>query len=92
MEDIRAVLKLGEEPAEYEFSIERRQDPPILHIPGDHRGPDVCIPEKQEQMKWLDSLEELMTPFWDCQWKFKSKATCETFITTLKSMEIEKDI
>ena len=90
MEDIQVVLELGEAPAEYEFSIERRDEPPVLHIPGDHRGPDLCIPEKPEQEKWLDGLGEFMKPYWHCQWKFESGEACEKFIAHLKSLDLKK--
>lgn len=87
MEDILAVLSLGKTPCEYTFSIDWRYDPPILHIPGNHRGPDVCIPYRQEQVDWLDSLKDMMIAYWDCQWKFLSRGKCHEFIELLKECE-----
>jgi hypothetical protein len=37
--------------------------------------------------KWLNSLAETMTPFWDCQWKFRSTAACDEFIAYLLSSQ-----
>ena len=87
MEEIRVVLKLGETPGEYVFNIDRRQDPPVLHIPGDHRGPDLCIPEKPEQEEWLNGLSQFVTPFWYCQWKFLNRKAYSDFLEYLKDME-----
>lgn len=77
--EITEVLKLGETPREYSFSIDMRQTPPILHIPGDHRGPDLCFPDRPEQEAWLNGLTGFMVPYWYCQWKFNSVSACEEF-------------
>ena len=87
MEEIRVTLELGKAPEEYAFTIDRRPDFHVLHIPGDHRGPDLCFPERPEQEEWLNSLVELMTPFWHCQWKFRSCQACDDFIEYLKELE-----
>lgn len=84
MEEVIALMDLGLGKREYWFSIDRRQGPPILHIPGDHRGPDLCYPDRPEQEKWLNGLSELMTPFWHCQWKFIDDDACSTFVDQLK--------
>lgn len=39
MAHINVTLKLADEPQEYEFPIQWRDDPPVLHIPWDRRGP-----------------------------------------------------
>ena len=87
MEEIRAVLELGEVPQEYTFRIDRRQEPPILHIPGDQRGPDICLPHKPEQEHWLNGLVELVAPVWHCQWTFTSEKACDDFIEYLTRIE-----
>lgn len=84
MERITAVLTLGEEPNEYIFIIDRRQDPPNLCIPGTFRGPDNCTPDKPEQERWLDSLVETVTREWDCRWKFTSGRACDEFVESLR--------
>ncbi len=86
VEEIRALLSLSDAPREYVFDIDRRQDPPILHIPGNHRGPDLCIPDRPEQEKWLDGLDEFMTPYWYCQWRFRSTEACEDFLRYLRGI------
>lgn len=73
-------MNLGGEPREYEFAFDGRESPPVLHIPGDHRGPDVCIPCRPEQKDWLDTLGRYMTPFWDCQWKLNSEGAFDEFL------------
>lgn len=89
VEEIKAVLNLCGTPEEYTFTIVRRTPLPVLQIPGDHRGPDVCIPRKSEQASWLDSLSEYMTPCWDCQWKFISMKACEDFTRQLRDQNRE---
>jgi hypothetical protein len=81
---IYAFLHLTGTGREYEFLIDRRQDPPILHIPGDHRGPDLCFPLFPEQEEWLNGLDRFMTPLWYCQWKFRSVQACSGFEAYLK--------
>lgn len=87
MESIKVILRLTDTPEEYSFRIDRRLNPPVLHIPGDYRGPDVCIPCKPEQVRWLNSLSHLMKPLWDCQWVFSTAETCQEFIQHLREME-----
>mgnify|MGYP006283023417 CR=1 FL=1 len=82
--EITEVLTLGDAPREYSFSIDMRQDPPILHIPGKHRGPDLCYPYRPEQEKWLNGLTGFMDPYWYCQWRFKSATSCRKFLRYLK--------
>lgn len=57
----------------------------ILHIPGEQRGPDVCIPESSEQEEWLNSLGHLLTHSWDCQWTFNSDSSVREFLSLLDS-------
>ncbi len=83
MEEISAELDLGKGLDEYEFSIERSENPPILHIPGDHRGPDLRFPRRPEQEKWLNSQERFMKPYWYCQWKFHDLTPCLAFVDYL---------
>jgi hypothetical protein len=90
MEELRAVLQLDYAPDEYVFTIDRRQDPPVLHIPGEHRGPDICIPEKPEQEAWLNRLDWLMTPLWHCQWQFRNVTACDQFVDLLQQMDAER--
>ena len=90
MESIKVILRLTDTPEEYSFRIDRRQNPPVLHIPGDYQGPDVCIPCKPEQVKWLNGLSHLMKPRWDCQWEFTAVETCREFTRYLKEMEIKR--
>jgi hypothetical protein len=87
MDEYRFKLRLLDVPAEYSFLIDRKQDPPVMHIPGDHRGPDLCFPRKPEQEEWLNGLSELMAPFWHCQWKFTSIQSCEEFLEMLAATE-----
>ncbi|MBN2607905.1 MAG: hypothetical protein JXA64_02230 [Candidatus Fermentibacteraceae bacterium] len=89
MEEIKIVLSLMDSSEEYSFSIDRRQDPPILHIPGDHRGPDLCYPYRPEQEKWLNDRTEFMIPFWHCQWKFRSTEACEDFLRYLREISAD---
>lgn len=91
MEEVRVFLDLGESSREYSFSIDWRSDPPILHIPGNHRGPDVCIPQREEQVAWLNGLDKMMTPYWDCQWKFIRRSSVGKFIELMKGMENGKE-
>lgn len=91
MEEITVVLHLEEAPCEYSFSFDWRSDPPILHIPGNHRGPDLCIPYKQEQVDWLDGLKDMMIPYWHCQWRFLNREKCHEFIRLLKGSENGKE-
>ena len=87
MDTIRVFMKLGDVPEEYEFTIDRRVSPPVLHIPGDHRGPDLCFPYKPEQENWLNGLVEYVIPFWYCQWRFLSDGVCDDFIEYLRESE-----
>jgi hypothetical protein len=88
LELVRALLNLSGEPREYEFAFDRRESPPILHIPGDHRGPDVCIPSRLEQKEWLDTLGRYMAPYWDCQWKLNSEEAFNGFVEYLRSADL----
>ena len=87
--EFSAGLRLGDFPMVYVFSIDKRQDPPILHIPGEQRGPDVYIPVKPEQEDWLNGLDDLLAPFWYCQWKFHDRESCEYFVEYVKDLEEE---
>ena len=56
----------------------------ILHLPGETRGPDICIPERAEQEEWLNSLAHLLTHTWDCQWTFINDGSVDEFLSLLK--------
>jgi hypothetical protein len=90
MDHVSVRMLLKEIPDEYTFSIERRQHPPILHIPGDHRGPDLCFPQKPEQEDWLNGLPQFMTPYWYCQWKFNDDKSCDDFLQYLDEVKLEE--
>ena len=51
-----------------------------LRIPGEQRGPDVCIADSPAQERWLDSQRDLMVPYWDCQWTLVDEAAKQAFI------------
>lgn len=87
MQELRTVLQICGEAREYSFSIEWSESPPVLHIPGDHRGPDLCYAERPEQEEWLNGLDRFMAPYWYCQWKFLSEKKCHEFIEFLKGVE-----
>jgi len=55
---------------DFVFMIDDDRSPTTLRIPGEHRGPDVCIADSPAQEKWLDSRQDLVTPTWDCEWQF----------------------
>ena len=86
------TLCLLDTPREYIFQIDYRQDPPILHIPGDHRGPDLCFPDRPEQEEWLHQLTQFVTPYWYCQWKFKSIEICDKFVAYLRKIDVRQSL
>ena len=67
-----------------EFIFGDERDPLRLRIPGDQRGPDVCIPDSAEQESWLDSRTDLVTRVWDCEWRFVDLAARERFLLMLE--------
>jgi hypothetical protein len=67
----------------YTFLLDERSRPPVVHIPGETRGPDVCTPEFAEQEQWLDGLTRLMTRTWDCQWTFVADDALAEFLSLL---------
>ena len=70
-------------PKPYEFRIDDQAEPPIVHIPGDQRGPDLCIPDRPEQASWLDSHPDLVRPSWDCQWTCVDSSTLTALLRLL---------
>jgi hypothetical protein len=75
----------------YTFLFDERSRPVILHIPGETRGPDVCIPYSAEQEEWLNSLAHLITHTWDCQWTFINESSVNDFLALLKPMLVEAE-
>lgn len=75
----------------YTFLLDERSNPVILHVPGEARGPDVCIPERVEQEEWLNGLEHLVTHTWDCQWTFINDSSVDDFLSLLKPLTIEAE-
>ena len=91
MKDIRAVLDLGDARREYEFTNDRRQDPPILHISGNHRGPSrplYTVPARAGEV--AEQPGYYMKPYWYCQWRFMSSDASDVFIECLKAKESEE--
>jgi hypothetical protein len=74
--------------AVYTFILDDRSRPPILHIPGESRGPDICIPESSEQERWLDGRSHILRRTWDCQWTFQSDRSVEEFLLLLGPFEL----
>jgi hypothetical protein len=72
----------------YTFFLDDRKHPTILYIPGDLRGPDVCIPECAEQEEWLNTLSNLVTHTWDCQWTFITDDGVDDFLTLLNPLVV----
>jgi len=70
----------------YSFSIDRRGGAIVVHVPGHHRGPDICKPERPEQESFLDGLEELMRRSWGCQWTLHDDTALEAFIKMLEPL------
>jgi len=65
------------------FSIDYRGGSIVIHIPGHSRGPDNSTPHHPEQAEWLDGLENLMRPSWDCQWTIHDEKAMEAFLGLL---------
>ena len=65
------------------FSIDRRGGTSVIHIPGHQRGPDNCNPYHPEQAEWLDGLDHLMRPSWDCQWTLYDEDAMVAFLSLL---------
>ena len=68
----------------FEFVIDDTE-PLRLRIPGEHRGPDVCIADSPAQEQWLDSRRDLMVTYWDCQWTFVDDAAKEQFVRLMNA-------
>ena len=68
---------------QYSFTIDRCGGVIIVHIPGHYQGPDNCTPKYPQQEEWLDSLEKLMKPSWDCQWTIYDEETLKYFLDML---------
>ena len=69
---------------EFEFIVEDVEPFLQLRIPGDNRGPDVCIPDSSEQEAWLDSRPDLVVRVWDCMWRFIDPGAKERFLLMLR--------
>jgi len=80
----RGLLPGFEPDEEFVFIIDDRTTPPTLFIPGDHRGPDVCIAHSLEQVAWLDSRDDLVA-LWDCQWRFVSTEAADAFVELIST-------
>ncbi len=65
------------------FLIDLRGGDAVIHIPGHHRGPDNCTPEHSEQADWLNGLNDLMRPSWDCQWTLHDDGAMKAFLEQL---------
>lgn len=65
------------------FLIDLRGGNRVIHIPGQHRGPDNCTPEHSEQADWLNGLNDLMRPSWDCQWTLHDDEAMKAFLDQL---------
>lgn len=65
------------------FSVDRRGGSIVVHIPGHNRGPDNCTPHSPDQAEWLNGLDNLMRPSWDCQWTLHDEQAMETFLSLL---------
>ncbi|HWW76639.1 MAG TPA: hypothetical protein VNZ44_14680 [Pyrinomonadaceae bacterium] len=74
----------------YTFLLDERSRPAVLHVPGEARGPDVCIPEFAEQEEWLGGLTKLLTHTWDCQWTFADDDAVAAFLLLLKPLEVAR--
>jgi len=73
----------------YTFLLDERSRPVVLHVPGEARGPDVCIPEFAEQAEWLGGLTDLLTHTWDCQWALADDDDAvAAFLLLLKPLEV----
>lgn len=64
---------------EFEFYVSDSQ----VRIPGEHRGPDVCIADHSEQERWLDEQRDLLKPYWDCEWEFVDNDARQKFLNDL---------
>jgi hypothetical protein len=70
----------------YSFTIDRRGGAIVIHVPGNHRSPDDCIPKSLEQETWLDGLTDLMHRSWGCEWDIKDEISLEVFINMLEPL------
>ena len=70
---------------EFEFMIDDIEPPLRLRIPGEQRGPDVCIADNVAQQRWLDSRPDLVIAVWDCEWRFVSEDASERFVLMLQA-------
>jgi len=69
---------------EFDFIIDDYEMPSTLRIPGEQRGPDLCIPDHPAQERWLNSRRDLVIPVWHCVWRFVS-AEAERHLVQLLS-------
>jgi len=78
----------GSEPdQDFEFILDD-SEPIRLRIPGEQRGPDVCIPDSPAQERWLLSRGDLMVPYWDCEWTFVSGEARQAFIELIEARSV----
>ena len=65
----------------YEFNL--FEDDLRLEIPGDHRGPDLIVPDDPAQEAWLRSWRGGLRETWYCQWHFTDRAALDRFLSEL---------
>jgi hypothetical protein len=70
---------------EFEFMIDDIEPPLRLRIPGEQRGPDVCIADSVAQERWLDNRPDLVIRVWDCEWRFVNEEATDRFVLMLRN-------
>lgn len=72
-----------------DFLVDRGGGAIVLHVPGNHAGPDNCTPQLPAQADWLDGLKHLMHRTWGCQWDLEDVDALETFMALLTPFLVE---
>jgi hypothetical protein len=77
----------GTEPdQEFEFFVETLPQPPQVRIPGELRGPDVCIADSPAQERWLNTRPDLVVQRWDCLWEVVGAEAMRRLVWLLASL------
>jgi hypothetical protein len=65
----------------YRFDLRRSGERWVLWTPGEARGPDVMIPDKPEQDRWVaERCARWVEPTWDCQYTFRDDEAVAQFL------------
>jgi hypothetical protein len=80
---LRYATLPGLAPARRPYEFVLFEDGLVLHIPADHRGPDVAFALAPEQQDWLDRWPGGLRRTWDCQWTFADRSALDRFLAEL---------